>query len=156
MRPSGFQGEFEVGAAELCGRYVDALNQGDLDAIDAMFTPDATVLSPIYGMMNAAEFHRAFFGDTDRTRPEVKGLFDHANNGQGAALHLSFSWTFADQETVQFEAVDLFELSPEGRFRKLTIVYDSQPVRKAWQAFQQRRMDSAAAAIVMDQAHRAA
>ncbi|MBS0295719.1 MAG: nuclear transport factor 2 family protein [Proteobacteria bacterium] len=156
MRPVGHRGEFEVGAAELCLRYVDALNAGDLQAIEDLFTPDATVLSPVYGPMNAHEFHRVFFADTDRTKPQVRGLFDHANNGQGAALHLSFSWTFADQETVEFEAVDLFELSPEGRFRKLTIVYDSQPVRKAWQAFQQRRLESAAAATVLDQAHRAA
>ena len=156
MRPGVHRGEFEVGAAELCLRYVDALNAGDLAAIEALFTPDATVLSPVYGPMNAREFHRAFFDDTDRTRPEVRGLFDHANNGQGAALHLSFSWTFADQETVEFDAVDLFELSPEGRFRKLTIVYDSQPVRIAWQAFQQRRLERAAAAIVLGHGERAA
>lgn len=156
MRTGVHRGEFEVGAAELCVRYVDALGQGDLGAILDLFTPDATVLSPIYGAMNAREFHEAFLSDSERARPEVRGVFDHANNGRGAALHISLHWTFADRETVEFEAVDLFEVSPEGRFRKMTIVYDSQPVRKAWQAFQQRRLDSAAAAIVLDQAHRAA
>jgi ketosteroid isomerase-like protein len=145
-----WQGRFEIGAAELFGCYLAALDRGDLAAIDALFTPDAEVISPLYGAMNAADYHRILLADTDRTRPRLCNIFDHANNGRGAAAHLQIAWTLADQETVEFEAVDLVELADDGRrFRKLTVVYDSTPVRAAWLAFRERQMQRDAASIVM-------
>ena len=145
-----WQGKFEMGAVELLGCYLAALDRGDAGAIDALFTDDAQVISPLYGAMNAADYHRILLADTDRTRPRLRNIFDHANNGRGAAAHLQIAWTLADHETVEFEAVDLVELAEDGRrFRKLTVLYDSTPVREAWLAFRERQMQRDAAAIVL-------
>jgi hypothetical protein len=143
-------GQFEIGAAELFTRYVTALQRLDLDAIAGLFTPEAQVVSPLYGVMKAGDYHRLLLGDTDRTRPQLCAVFDHANNGTGAAAHLRFAWTLADRETVEFEAVDVVELSPErDRFARLTMIYDSQPVRDAWAAYRERQLQQLTAEALL-------
>jgi len=49
------------------------------------------------------------------------------------ALHFRYGWTLADGTPVRFEVVDVIELT-EARdaFAKLTIIYDTAPLRADW------------------------
>lgn len=141
-----------MGAADVCERYLAAIDRGDLAAIEAMFTPDAEVVSPLYGRMPAAEFHRALLADAGRARLQLRNLFDAANRAPSGAMHLSCALTFAE-ETVEFEAVDLFELAPDGeRFSGLTIIYDSPATRDAYARLRDRQLAEAVSAAVLSAA----
>lgn len=141
-----------MGLTGVCERYVAALDRGDIDAIDALFTPDAEVISPLYGRLAASEFHRALLTDARAAHLELRNLFDAANRAPAGAMHLRCALTFAE-ETVEFDAVDLFELTPDGeRFTRLTIIYDSPATRAAYAALRERQLAEAVSCAVLSAA----
>jgi hypothetical protein len=135
-----------MGAADLCERYIEAVELADFEALDALFTPDAVVVSPLYGRLPAADFHRLLLADA-RTRLELRNLFDAANRAPSGAMHLRCVLTFAHEETVCFDAVDLFDVAPDGeRFQSLTILYDSPATRAAYRALRSQQLAEAVGA----------
>jgi ketosteroid isomerase-like protein len=121
--------------AELCQRYLAALERADLEAVLALFTPDAEVVSPLYGTQPATAFYRALFADTARSRTTLLNVFVPAGDGQACALHFRYEWTLASGRTVNFECADVFALNPAGdRFTRLTILYDTAPLRADFHA----------------------
>lgn len=117
-------------AHPLCSAYLHALNEGNLSAVLSLFTPDAQVLSPLYGAKRASDFYRELFDDTNRSVTRLKTVFDHADTGSSIALHFEYDWTFQNGQLVQFECVDIFELTEDGKyFKSLKIIYDTAPLR---------------------------
>lgn len=115
---------------QLCTDYLDALNRGDLDAVRAMFTDDGSVVSPLYGVRPAFDFYADLFSDTSRSVTTLLNVFDTSNGTNSVALHFRYQWTLADGKQVAFECVDVFELNDaRDRFTKLTIIYDTAPLR---------------------------
>ena len=91
-------------------------------------------------------------GGSQTTLTELRNLFDAANRAPVGAMHLRCALTFAE-ETVEFEAVDLFELTPDGqRFTRLTIIYDSLATRTAYGALRERQMAEAVSSAVLSAA----
>ncbi|MCD4719973.1 MAG: hypothetical protein K8S13_08955 [Desulfobacula sp.] len=46
------------------------------------------------------------------------------------ALHFHYIWTLKNGKIVEFECVDIFEITPDRKkFAKLKIIYDTAPVR---------------------------
>lgn len=118
---------------KLCDAYLAALDAGDLDAVLALFAPGAEVVSPLYGTMPAAEFYAALFADTQASDTTLLNLFDRSGNGGAVALHFRYGWTLADGTPVSFEVVDVIELTPaRDAFARLTIIYDTAPLRGDW------------------------
>ncbi|WP_156802320.1 nuclear transport factor 2 family protein [Leeia oryzae] len=116
---------------ELCERYLDALNQGDLAAVMSLFTEDAVIKSPLYGEMPASTFYRDLFADTTRSVTTLKNVFTQSTQVPAVALHFSYQWTLKSGKQVAFECVDVFELSDSrDRFRQLTIIYDTAHLRE--------------------------
>ena len=114
---------------ELCDRYLAALDAGGLGAVRALFTPDATVASPLYGVRHAHDFYAELFADTRQSETTLLGVFD-GTDGRSVALHFRYAWTLASGKRVLFECVDVFELAPDRRrFGKLTIIYDTAQLR---------------------------
>lgn len=121
--------------ATLCERYLDALNRGDLDAVLALFLPDARVSSPLYGDRDAASFYTELFADTARSETRLLHVFDSSASTSAVALHFAYDWTLANGTPVQFECVDVFELSEDReRFVGITIIYDTAPLRAEFAA----------------------
>ena len=117
----------------LCHAYLEALNAGDLDAVLALFTEDATVVSPLYGVREARGFYADLFADTERSVTTPLNLF--TSPGGAVALHFRYDWTLADGTPVTFEVVDVFELTEAGdQFAKCTIIYDTAPLRADFEA----------------------
>ena len=113
---------------ELCERYLEALNAGSVEQVLALFDPDATVLSPLYGKMSATTFYRALFADTNRSETRFANLFESAAGP--VALQFHYRWTMASGRVVEFDCVDVFELNADrSRFTGLTIIYDTAPLR---------------------------
>lgn len=118
-------------AKHLCEQYLAALNASDLNAVLALFTDDAWVVSPLYGEMPAAQFYRDLFTDTQASDTRLLNIFDSSSNSNSLALHFHYRWTLQSGELVEFEVVDVFELSENHQqFSKLTIIYDTYFIRQ--------------------------
>ncbi len=118
---------------DLCNAYLAALDGGDLDAVLALFAPEAEVVSPLYGTMPAKDFYAALFADTKASDTELLNIFDSSDSGGAVALHFRYGWTLADGTPVHFEVVDVIELTAaRDAFSKLTIIYDTAPLRGDW------------------------
>lgn len=125
---------------DLCHRYLAALNAGDLDAVCALFAPGATVVSPLYGVIDATAFYRDLFADTSRSATTPINTFLPSGKADSVALHFRYRWTLKSGKVVEFECVDVFELSADGQqFTKLTIIYDTAPIRDDFAACRARQ-----------------
>lgn len=121
--------------ARLCERYLAALNEGDLEAVLALFAPEASVVSPLYGVKPATQFYRELFADTSRSQTRLLNVFLPQDDAASVALHFRYDWTLANGQPVSFECVDVFELdAARERFTRLTIIYDTAPLRAEFEA----------------------
>ncbi|MEM7696455.1 MAG: nuclear transport factor 2 family protein [Pseudomonadota bacterium] len=115
-------------AETLAERYLAALEAASLPDIAALFTADGVVVSPLYGTMPAADFYAALFADTNRSDTTLLRVLTGPDGS--AALHFRYRWTLSGGKVVTFEVVDIVELEA-GRIAKLTILYDTAPLRAA-------------------------
>ena len=116
---------------EICSQYLDALNRADLKKVLSLFEDDAVVISPLYGEVPVADFYSSLFSDTQESKTRLLNILESTENHNIVALHFQFQWTLENGGYIDFECVDLFELSlNSNRFQKLTIVYDTYPIRE--------------------------
>jgi ketosteroid isomerase-like protein len=114
----------------LCKAYLAALNEGDLGKVLSLFDPAAVIVSPLYGKVAVEPFYRELFADTKRSLTRLLHVFDAAGEVPSVALHFHYTWTLKSGKVVEFECVDVFELTPaRDKFTKLTIIYDTAPLR---------------------------
>ncbi|AQR63063.1 hypothetical protein BZG35_16405 [Brevundimonas sp. LM2] len=124
----------------LCTDYLAALNAGDLEAVLRLFSDDAVVVSPLYETRPAATFFQGLFADTSASNTTLLNVFDRSADSGAIALHFRYVWTLSSGTIVEFECVDIFELSAsQDRFTKLTIIYDTAPLRADFEASRQAR-----------------
>lgn len=117
----------------LCGKYLAALNAGDLEGVLALFATDGTVSSPLYGQMKAVDFYASLFDDTGASDTRLLNVFPQSMQKPAVALHFSYGWTLTNGEQVAFECVDVFDLTEDReRFQHLSIIYDTAPLRAAF------------------------
>ncbi len=125
---------------DLCAAYLAALDNADLEAVRALFSPDGLVVSPLYGVKKAHDFYASLFADTNRSETTLLGIFEAAQDGGSVALHFQYVWTMKSGKVVTFECVDVFELTEDRqKFQKLTIIYDTAPLRDEFNGLRDRR-----------------
>ncbi len=118
---------------KLMRAYLEALAAKNPASVIALFDAAGVVESPLYGRKSAVAFYRELASDTQGSELELQKLFlSPGDPGQGA-IHFRYTWTMATGETVVFPCVDLFEFTETPvRIGKLSIVYDTHPIRKAF------------------------
>ena len=119
---------------QLVDEYLEALAAGSTERVLALFAPDGRVDSPLYGTLPAAEFYPALFADTGQSRLTLRTTME----GQLAGLPVvsfwfDFDWTLANGEPAPFTVVDVAELDADGLITTLHIVYDTAPIRAAFE-----------------------
>jgi len=115
--------------------YLDALHRGATEEIIALFAPDGIVESPLYGTVEASRFYREVDSDTSNSEPELKNLFLSHDDSASGAMQFLYRWTMKSRAIVAFNCIDVFEFEGEPpRIKKLTIVYDTYPVRESFSA----------------------
>lgn len=123
-----------VRTTDLVQRYLAALADGDLDRILALFAPDATVVSPLYGTLPAADFYPTLLADTGGSRLSLRATMSGEVDGRPVlSFWFDFDWTLANGEPAPFTVVDVAELADDGRIERLHIVYDTAPIRGAFE-----------------------
>lgn len=116
---------------EVVKAYFDALNSGSYERITKLFSKFAIVDSPLYGKMQASEWAKDLLADTAKSNVTIIDIFESKKFGSIAARY-NYQWILKNSHFASFEGVDLFQVSPEGKIDKLTIVYDTAKVRDTW------------------------
>jgi hypothetical protein len=115
---------------ELCEKYLEALNDGNLKNVLALFDESAIVKSPLYGEIPAKKFYTELFADTNRSDTKLLNIFNSNSRNNILALHFHYSWALRNREVVEFECVDVIEINPEtSKIDTLKIIYDTAPLR---------------------------
>ena len=124
-------------ATEICMRYLDALNEGSLEKVLSLFDPNAVVVSPLYGEMPATTFFKVLFADTNRSETKLLNIFESISGNTSLALYFHYIWTLKSGKIIEFDCVDVFEITPDKKkFTKLKIIYDTVPIRADFNASQ--------------------
>ena len=124
-------------ATEICKQYLDALNEGSLEKVLSLFDPNAVVVSPLYGEMPATTFFKVLFADTNRSETKLLNIFESISGNTSLALYFHYIWTLKSGKIIEFDCVDVFEITPDKKiFTKLKIIYDTVPIRADFNASQ--------------------
>ena len=124
-------------ATDICKQYLDALNESSLEKVLSLFDPDAVVVSPLYGEMPATTFYKALFADTNRSETKLLNIFESISGVSSLALHFHYIWTLKSGKIVEFDCIDVFQITPDKKkFTKLKIIYDTEPIRADFNATQ--------------------
>ena len=116
---------------KLCKEYLQALNEGNLNNVLNLFTSDGVVVSPLYGEMSATQFYTDLFKDTNQSDTMLRNIFTTSMDETSVALHFQYKWTLKNEKIVEFECVDVFEITEDKtQFKKLKIIYDTAPLRE--------------------------
>ena len=117
----------------LVNEYLASLEAADADRVIALFTSDGTVESPLYGTMPAAEFYPVLFADTASSRLTLRTTMIGSTEGRTVvSFWFDFDWILSTGEPAPFTVVDVAELDEHGQIERLHIVYDTFPIRDAF------------------------
>ena len=120
--------------AQLVADYLAALEQGSTERVLALFAPSGVVDSPLYGTLPAAEFYPALFADTGQSRLTLRTTMEgRLGDLPVVSFWFDFDWTLANGEPAPFTVVDVAELDGDGLIATLHIVYDTAPIRAAFE-----------------------
>lgn len=115
---------------QICKQYLAAADKADLNGVLSLFTPEALVISPLYGSLDVQTYHQRLFLHTKHSIIRLLHVFEEANDPTSAALHFHYTWILQSGEKVELEIMAVFELtSDKSRLAKLTYIYDTGPIR---------------------------
>lgn len=111
--------------------YFDAINGEDFAAIDRLFTADAEVIAPgtapRRGPIEIADYLRAALAPYPDHVDRPTRVIDA---GATVVVEIRFDGGLASGERIAFDAVDVFDIHPDGRITRLSSWYDSHAVRE--------------------------
>ncbi|HJO93591.1 MAG TPA: hypothetical protein QF753_09345 [Victivallales bacterium] len=121
---------------EICIKYLEALNSGNLEEVLSLFEENAVVISPLYGKLSAIKFYTDLFAETGNSNTTLLNVFEKScSKNNCIALHFNYEWTLKNNVIVNFECVDIVSINSKGdKFTKLTIIYDTYPIRKDYES----------------------
>lgn len=121
------------GGPPVLRRYLAALDAGSAEAVLACLVPDGEVASPLYGTLPAARFYPALFADSAPSRTVLRHVYADPEEPREVALAFRYDWALGDGTAAPFDVVDLVTLTEDhDRIKRLTICYDSAPLRESW------------------------
>ena len=114
---------------EIAKEYINHLENGNIKQLSALFNQGGMVDSPLYGIKKADEFYLELKNDTTNSELSLLGIFEDSvlNN---LALYFTYKWTLKNNQTVEFDVVDIMEFDNQNKISKLKIIYDTVVARK--------------------------
>ncbi len=111
--------------------YLNAVMQGDLDNIVALFTDNGYVYTPLQGRkLPPAEFFSMLFEASAEVKINLIDVFTSAEDSGRIAGYFNYAWGLPNGEQVSFDATDIFEISPEDqKIRSIVAIYDTHVLR---------------------------
>lgn len=110
-------------------KYLDYLQQGNINKVVELFSADGVVDSPIYGIKTANEFYPQLNNDTKNSELKLKGIFEQQDS-HNLALYFTYHWTLKNNDKVKFDVVDIMEFDSQNKIKTLKIIYDTVASRR--------------------------
>jgi ketosteroid isomerase-like protein len=109
--------------------YFDGINEERFDDVAALFTPDAELRAPGFPVRRGREEIAAYLAGVLATYPVHR---DQPTRtliaGDTATVEIHYTGELADGTPLEFEAVDVFDFTPDGQIASLRTWYDSAAV----------------------------
>lgn len=99
-----------------------------------LFAADGVVTSPMQGEIPAREFYPELAATLERADITPLEVFVSAKDVRRAAVRFRYDWTAGQETPPSFDCIDVITLDDDGLIAELRIVYDTHPLRVAWQA----------------------
>ena len=112
-------------------RYFVALDAGDLEGVLTVFADDAVVHSPFLGRLSAREFFPKVFAASSASDITVFDILASTQGQARAVGYFRYDWTLKDGTKVYFDAADVFDFNAEDEIIRMTILYDTHPLRES-------------------------
>lgn len=109
--------------------YLRELERGEVDAICALFAPDARIFSPFLGWMHARPFFSKVAAASGESKITPIDICVSTSGARRATGYFIYDWALKDGSLVRFECVDVFEFDTAGLIEQMIIVYDTHPIR---------------------------
>jgi hypothetical protein len=122
----------KVNENEVVKAYLKALEGRNLEAVLALFSPDAIVHSPMYGKVPARDFYKEFFADSTKNQITFLGLLGRGEGAKGQVVTgywASIDWVLPTGAHIPFEVAGLMELDDQGRIEAFHIITDTAFIR---------------------------
>jgi hypothetical protein len=117
-------------AFELSLRYRKAVKDRNLDAVLALFSPEALIVTPLKGSCDARSYHAWFFSTVKTSTVKVRNAFQAMNGEICIAVLADYEWLLHDDNVVKFNGMSVFEFTTDRRtIRKMSTFYDASVVR---------------------------
>ena len=119
-----------IGKSEqLCYQYIAAVEQGDLDALLALFTPNALVSSPIFGACSVKSFYAYIFRSISNRTMVLRNILYGGVKTNQVAIYLSYTRSVEGRDPATIDVVDLFDFTDDfSAFSSVKIIYDTAPI----------------------------
>ena len=109
--------------------YFERLTASDIDGIIGMFSDDGFVNSPFLGRMDAHSFFKKLESASSNNLLTVFDVLVGDENNTAAA-HFQYDWTLNNGDLLVFQGIDYFAFDDEGKFKSMSIFYDTHPLRE--------------------------
>ena len=114
---------------DIVTRYLALLEAGDVAGMAALFSDAGQVFSPFLGWMQPQPFFSEVVGASGQSRIETLDILVSARGARRAIGYFIYHWQLKDGTFVHFNCADVFDFDAQGRIERMTIVYDTHPVR---------------------------
>jgi len=114
---------------DIAKEYINHLEKGSINQVIKLFNQNGIVDSPLYGIKKAADFYKELNDDTTNSKLTLLGVFEEDDSNK-IALYFTYKWTLKNNETVEFDVVDIIEFDNQNKINKLKIIYDTFNARK--------------------------
>ncbi len=111
-------------------QYFEALDAGDLEGVLEVFAEDARVSSPFLGDLTAREFFPKVFAASSASDITLFDVLASIRGQPRAIGYFRYDWTLKDGTRVHFDAADVFDFNAAGEIVRMTILYDTHPLRE--------------------------
>ena len=111
-------------------KYLEALEAGNIKDLIDLFTPDAMIESPVYGLKKASDFYAELLKVTTSSELTFKGFFKDKDSNS-CALYFHYKWILKNKETIAFDVVDIIDFDQDNKIKALKIIYNSINSQKA-------------------------
>lgn len=110
--------------------YLKVLEKCDVDGICKLFDKNADIYSPFLGWMKAKPFFEKLKESSGPSIITPLDIFLSSNANLRATAYFRYDWTLSDGSSAPFDCIDIFDFNKEGMIEKMTIVYDTHPIRE--------------------------
>lgn len=107
---------------EIINLYFKYLKSANLDKILSLFSKEAVVHSPVYGILDATTFYAKLFEDTEKSTIKVINIYEICDV-LSAAAYFNYKWKKKNGTTTTFDCVDIFNFDKFMKIEELKIIY---------------------------------